>query len=63
MKKLYLNEIDYTFANTKGGTSKNKSFALTLYLCSSLCAPVLMGDQTNDLMGQIYCHPILKGSY
>ena len=63
MKKFYLSEIVWTFINTKRGTSKNESFARTLYLYSSLCAPVLMGDQTTDLLRQICYHPVLKGSY
>ena len=63
IKKFYLSEIVWTFANTKRDTSKNESFARTLYLHSSLCAPVLMGDQTTDLLRQIYYRLVLKGSY
>ena len=63
MKKLYLSKIVWTFANTKRGTRKNEPFARTLYLYSSLCAPVLMGDQTTDLLRQIYYHPFSKGSF
>lgn len=63
MKKFYLSEIVWTFANTKRGTSKKESFARTLYLYSSLCAPVTMGDQTTDLLRLIYYHPFLKGSF
>lgn len=63
MKKFYLSGVVYTFANIKRGASKNESFACTLYLYSSHCAPILMGGQTTDLMGQIYYHPILKDSY
>ena len=35
----------------------------TLYLYSSLRAPVTMGDQTTDLLRNFQYTPLLKGSY
>lgn len=63
MKKFYLSEIVWTFANTKRGTSKNESSARTLYLYFSLSDPVTMGDQTTDLLRLIYYQPFLIGSF
>ncbi|PFX25071.1 hypothetical protein AWC38_SpisGene10313 [Stylophora pistillata] len=43
---FFLDEFTHTFTNRKESTYKNGMAPRTLYLYSSLCAPVIMGDQT-----------------
>ncbi|PFX12036.1 hypothetical protein AWC38_SpisGene24065 [Stylophora pistillata] len=58
-----LHEFTHTFIRHKESTYKNNMAPRTLYLYSSLCAPVIMVDQTTDLLRTFQYRPLLKGSY
>lgn len=60
---FYLSEVAWTFINTKRCTYKNGVAPRSLYVYSSLGAPVIMGDQTTDLLRQVPYHPNLDGSF
>ncbi|PFX33328.1 Uncharacterized protein F54H12.2 [Stylophora pistillata] len=45
---FYLHEFTHTFINLKKSTYHNGMAPRTLYLYSSLCAPVIMGNKTTD---------------
>ena len=61
--RFLLSDLNWTFINTKRSTYLNLPYPRTLYMYSSLCAPVRMGDQTTDLIRQIHYQPILEGNY
>ena len=45
---FWMHELNWIFINTKWCTYKNGSVPRTLYLYSSICDPVHMGDQMTD---------------
>ena len=61
--RFLLSDLNWTFINTKRSTYLNLPYPRTLYMYSSLCAPVRVGDQTTDLIRQIHYQPILEGNY
>lgn len=63
MIKFYLSEIAWTFINTKRCTYKNGVSPRILYVYSSLGAPVIMGNQTTDLLRKVPYYPTLDGSF
>ena len=60
---FYLHEVTWTFLNTKTCTYKKDNKPRSLYVYSSLCNPVMVGDQTTVLLRQVPYRPLLTGTY
>ena len=58
---FWMHELNWIFIHTKWCTYKNGSVPRTLYLYSSICDPVHMGDQMTVLFRQIHQQPMLAG--
>ena len=60
---FYLYEVTWTFLNTKMCTYKKDDKPRSLYVYSSLCNPIMVGDQTTILLRQVPYQLLLTGMY
>ena len=60
---FYLHEVTWTFLNIKTCTYEKDNRPRSLYFYSSLCNPVMVGDQTTVLLRQVPYRPLLTGTY
>ena len=60
---FYLYEVTWTFLNTRTCTYKKDDKPRSLYVYSSLCNPIMVGDQTTILLRQVPYQLLLTGMY
>lgn len=59
--QFHLDEQNWIFNNTKRSTYKNGSASRVLYVYSSLCDPVRVGEKITDLIKVVPHVPLLEG--
>ena len=60
---FYLYEITWTFLNTRTCTYKKDDKPRSLYVYSSLCNPIMVGDHTTILLRRVPYQLLLTGMY